>query len=51
MFSNAIELGAGVVIYSATKHIDGQGRLLGGVVLGTKEFITKTLELFLKHKG
>ena len=51
VFSNAIELGADVVIYSATKHIDGQGRLLGGVVLGTEEFITKTLEPFLKHTG
>ena len=51
VFSNAIQLGADVVIYSATKHIDGQGRLLGGVVLGTEEFITKTLEPFLKHTG
>ena len=51
VFSNAIELGADVVIYSATKHIDGQGRLLGGVVLGTEDFISKTLEPFLKHTG
>jgi O-succinylhomoserine sulfhydrylase len=51
VFSNAIELGADVVIYSATKHIDGQGRLLGGVVLGTEDFINKTLEPFLKHTG
>ena len=51
VFSNAIELGADVVVYSATKHIDGQGRLLGGVVLGQKEFITETLEPFLKHTG
>lgn len=51
VFSNAIELGADVVIYSATKHIDGQGRFLGGVVLGTEEFITKTFEPFLKHTG
>ncbi|MWD28733.1 O-succinylhomoserine sulfhydrylase [Aquicoccus sp. SCR17] len=51
VFSNAIELGADVVVYSATKHIDGQGRALGGVVLGTKEFIRKTLEPYLKHTG
>ncbi len=51
VFSKAIELGADVVVYSATKHIDGQGRALGGVVLGTKEFIRKTLEPYMKHTG
>ncbi len=51
VFSRAIELGADVVVYSATKHIDGQGRVLGGVVLGTKEYIRKTLEPYLKHTG
>lgn len=51
VFSRAIELGADVVVYSATKHIDGQGRVLGGVVLGTREFIRKTLEPYLKHTG
>ncbi len=51
VFSRAIALGADVVVYSATKHIDGQGRALGGVVLGTKEYIRKTLEPFLKHTG
>ena len=51
VFSNAIELGVDIVIYSGTKHIDGQGRLLGGVVLGTDEFINGTLEPFLKHTG
>ncbi|WP_425043562.1 O-succinylhomoserine sulfhydrylase [Primorskyibacter sp. S87] len=51
VFSKAIEQGADVVIYSATKHIDGQGRVLGGVVLGTREFIRKTLEPYLKHTG
>ena len=40
-----------VVIYSATKHIDEQGRVLSGVVLGTEEFINKTLEPFIKHTG
>ncbi|QPH52991.1 O-succinylhomoserine sulfhydrylase [Pontivivens ytuae] len=47
----AMERGADVVIYSATKHIDGQGRCLGGVVLGTEEFIRGTLEPYLKHTG
>ena len=51
VFSRAIELGADVVVYSATKHIDGQGRVLGGVVLGTEEFIRKTVEPFAKHTG
>jgi O-succinylhomoserine sulfhydrylase len=51
VFSRAIEQGADVVIYSATKHIDGQGRALGGVILGTKEFIRGTVEPYLKHTG
>ena len=51
VFSRAIELGADVVVYSATKHIDGQGRVLGGVVLGTREYIRKTLEPYAKHTG
>ncbi|MEM8643461.1 MAG: PLP-dependent transferase, partial [Pseudomonadota bacterium] len=44
-------LGADIVVYSATKHIDGQGRCLGGVVLGPQEFIDETLHTFLKHTG
>ncbi len=51
VFSRALEQGADVVVYSATKHIDGQGRALGGVILGTKEFIRKTVEPYLKHTG
>ena len=51
VFQRSLDLGADVVIYSATKHIDGQGRCLGGVVLGTKDFIRKTLEPYLKHTG
>ena len=51
VFSRAFDNGADVVVYSATKHIDGQGRLLGGVVISSKEFIKKTLEPFLKHTG
>ena len=45
------ELGADIVVYSATKHIDGQGRCLGGVVLGPQEFIEEKLHNFLKHTG
>ncbi|OWU72610.1 O-succinylhomoserine sulfhydrylase [Marinibacterium profundimaris] len=51
VFSKAVELGADVIVYSATKHIDGQGRTLGGVILGTREYIRKTAEPFLKHTG
>ncbi|MCB2157135.1 MAG: aminotransferase class V-fold PLP-dependent enzyme, partial [Rhodobacteraceae bacterium] len=40
-FSKAVELGADVVVYSATKHIDGSGRCLGGIVCGTRQFIRK----------
>ena len=51
VFQRAMDLGVDVVVYSATKHIDGQGRCLGGVVLGTREFIRKTLEPYMKHTG
>lgn len=51
MLQRPIPLGADIVVYSATKHIDGQGRCLGGVVLGTKEFIEDKLHTFLKQTG
>ena len=51
VFSRAISQGADVVIYSATKHIDGQGRALGGVILGTRQFIRKVVEPYMKHTG
>ncbi|WP_461426251.1 O-succinylhomoserine sulfhydrylase [Gymnodinialimonas sp.] len=50
-FSDAIAQGIDVVVYSATKHIDGQGRCLGGVILGTEAFIRKTVEPYMKHTG
>jgi O-succinylhomoserine sulfhydrylase len=46
-----LELGADIVVYSATKHIDGQGRCLGGVILGGADYISKTLTPFLRHTG
>jgi O-succinylhomoserine sulfhydrylase len=46
-----LEFGADVVVYSATKHIDGQGRALGGAVLGSKQFIDDKLFPFAKHTG
>ena len=51
IFSRAIALGADVVVYSATKHIDGGGRVLGGVVCGTRDFIRGPLETYVKHTG
>jgi len=45
------EFGADVVVYSATKHIDGQGRCLGGAVLGKADFIKDKLTPFLRHTG
>ncbi|MHC0053214.1 O-succinylhomoserine sulfhydrylase [Actibacterium sp. D379-3] len=51
VYSDALAQGADVVVYSATKHIDGQGRCLGGVVLGSKDYIRGTLEPYLKHTG
>jgi O-succinylhomoserine sulfhydrylase len=47
----AIGLGADIVVYSATKHIDGQGRCLGGAVLGTRDFIENTLKPFIRNTG
>lgn len=51
IFSRAVEQGADVVVYSTTKHIDGQGRALGGVVCGSKEWVRKVLEPYMKHTG
>jgi O-succinylhomoserine sulfhydrylase len=46
-----LQLGADVVVYSATKHIDGQGRCLGGIVLGSADYVKEHLHNFLKHTG
>ena len=46
-----LDFGADVVVYSATKHIDGQGRVLGGAVLSTDEFKTDYLMPFTRHTG
>jgi len=44
-------LGADVVVYSGTKHIDGQGRVLGGAILGDKEFIDGPVQKLMRHTG
>ncbi|MDG1170762.1 MAG: O-succinylhomoserine sulfhydrylase [Sulfitobacter sp.] len=51
VYSKAVEQGVDLVVYSATKHIDGQGRALGGVILGSRELIRKTVEPYMKHTG
>ena len=51
VFSKPLELGADIVVYSATKHIDGQGRTLGGAVLGPKEFIDGPVQNLMRHTG
>jgi O-succinylhomoserine sulfhydrylase len=51
VFSLASSLGVDVIIYSATKHIDGQGRCLGGIICGSKEFIKDLILPFMKHTG
>lgn len=51
LWQKPMELGADVVAYSATKHIDGQGRCLGGVVLSDEEWVEDKLAPFLKHTG
>ena len=50
-FQRPLELGADIVMYSTTKHIDGQGRCLGGALLGSKEFVGGKLLEYMKHTG
>lgn len=50
-YSYAIDSGADLVVYSTTKHVDGQGRCLGGVILGPKEIVRGPVEAYMKHTG
>jgi O-succinylhomoserine sulfhydrylase len=51
LWQSPLALGADCVVYSATKHIDGQGRCLGGIILGSQEFIDKHIHMFLRQTG
>jgi O-succinylhomoserine sulfhydrylase len=51
LLQKPLALGADVVVYSCTKHIDGQGRVLGGAVLGTKKWVDETLQPFIRNTG
>jgi O-succinylhomoserine sulfhydrylase len=51
LLQKPLELGADIVVYSATKHIDGQGRVLGGAILGPKKYIDEDVQLLMRHTG
>jgi O-succinylhomoserine sulfhydrylase len=51
LFQRPLALGADCVVYSATKHIDGQGRCLGGVVLGSEKFINDNVAVLIRQTG
>jgi O-succinylhomoserine sulfhydrylase len=51
LLQKPFELGADIVVYSCTKHIDGQGRVLGGAVLGRKQWVTDVLQPFVRNTG
>ncbi|MFG1300939.1 O-succinylhomoserine sulfhydrylase [Xanthobacter sp. V3C-3] len=51
LLQHPFELGADVVVYSTTKHVDGQGRCLGGVILSSQQFVTDHLQTFLRQTG
>ena len=51
LLQQPMKSGADVVVYSCTKHIDGQGRVLGGAVLATKKWINDTLQPFIRNTG
>ena len=51
LLQQGLPLGVDVVIYSGTKHIDGQGRVLGGAILGDKEYIDGPVQTLMRHTG
>jgi O-succinylhomoserine sulfhydrylase len=51
VFQKPLKLGADVVVYSATKHIDGQGRCLGGAILGGRKLLEEKIQPFLRMSG
>ena len=51
MLQSGFELGADVVVYSGTKHIDGQGRVMGGAILGSAEYIDGPVKHLIRHTG
>src|SRR5258707_2502504 len=51
IWQSPLELGADVVVYSATKHIDGQGRCLAGIILSSEAFIAEHIHTFMRQTG
>ena len=51
LYQSPLKLGADCVVYSATKHIDGQGRVLGGVILGSEKFIMDHVQQVIRQTG
>jgi O-succinylhomoserine sulfhydrylase len=51
LLQQPLKLGADVVVYSCTKHMDGQGRVLGGAILGSKKWISDVLQPFIRNTG
>ena len=51
LLQRPLDLGCDIIVYSATKHIDGQGRCMGGAVLSTAKFLTEELMPFYRHTG
>ena len=51
LLQQPLNFGADIVVYSCTKHIDGQGRVLGGAVLGRRKWIEETLQPFVRNTG
>jgi O-succinylhomoserine sulfhydrylase len=51
LLQRPLELGADVVVYSATKHLDGQGRVLGGAILGPAKYINEQVQTLMRHTG
>ncbi|WP_040525147.1 O-succinylhomoserine sulfhydrylase [Gordonia effusa] len=51
LLQRGMDLGADVIVYSGTKHIDGQGRVMGGAILGDEEFISGPVQQLMRHTG
>jgi len=51
LLQKPLQFGADVVVYSMTKHFDGQGRVLGGAVLGSKKWVDEVLQPFIRNTG
>lgn len=51
VFSRPLDLGADIVVYSTTKHMDGQGRVMGGAIVGSSELVEGPIRTLLRHTG